>query len=236
MCFDSSCIHRYVAYNIYSKKKLSTAKSKEESQTQSYIKFGNYYQQNSDNKTPIEWIELERTEDTVLLMSRFGLDCVRFNDYLGPDVTWETCSLRKWLNETFYDTAFTAEEQARIVVSTVLPCEKSAVLSTPQGNATQDKVYIWGIDEVNKWNHLTLMTPPTEYAISRGADIWSNWKNDGKECGRWWLRTLGLWSPGYNRNLVLVVEADGKIPSYVGVRVNERGFTVRPVIRININT
>ena len=42
------------------------------------------------------------------------LDCKKYNEE-DTDVTWETNTLRKWLNNDFYNTAFTSDEQGAII-------------------------------------------------------------------------------------------------------------------------
>ena len=69
------------------------------------IKFGSYEQDDdtSNGKEEIEWIVLEKDNASILLISKYGLDCQPFYTSL-TDVTWETCSLRTWLNGTFLNT------------------------------------------------------------------------------------------------------------------------------------
>ena len=61
---------------------------------------------------------LDEKEGKSLLISRYALDCRRYNT-TTYDITWAFCSLRKWLNEDFYSLAFSAEEQKAILLSTV---------------------------------------------------------------------------------------------------------------------
>lgn len=67
-----------------------------------YIKFGHYEQDNdaSNGKEAIEWEVLGYEDGELLLISRYILDAVPYN-YEWTDVTWETCALRKWLNDDF---------------------------------------------------------------------------------------------------------------------------------------
>ena len=57
-------------------------------------------------------------DNMALLISRYAIDCQPYNTEY-KNVTWETCSLRKWLNEAFYNKAFTSEEKAKIILSEV---------------------------------------------------------------------------------------------------------------------
>ncbi|MBO6065802.1 MAG: sigma-70 family RNA polymerase sigma factor, partial [Lachnospiraceae bacterium] len=86
-----------------------------EIQRGSYVLFGSYEQDNNKLNRPedIEWIVLDCEGDRLLLMSRYVLDAVPFNrDY--ANVTWETCTLRSWLNDEFINVAFSTEERAMI--------------------------------------------------------------------------------------------------------------------------
>lgn len=82
------------------------------------VKFGKYYQSSSKQKDAIEWIVLAQKEDTVLLLSKYILDAKPFNEEL-VDVTWETCSLRKWLNGDFLKEAFSESEIENILDSEI---------------------------------------------------------------------------------------------------------------------
>ena len=80
-----------------------------------YITFGSYEQDNntSNDKENIEWLVLDVLGDEAIVISKYALDCQQYNTSF-TDVTWETCSLRKWLNETFLNAAFSSTEQNSI--------------------------------------------------------------------------------------------------------------------------
>ena len=61
----------------------------------SYIYFGEYEQDNeiSTGKEAIEWLVLDKQEDKMLVISRYGLDCQPYHTEY-EEITWETCSLR----------------------------------------------------------------------------------------------------------------------------------------------
>lgn len=52
---------------------------------------------------------LDVKEGQVLLLSNNALDAKAYNDE-KIDVSWENCTLRKWLNNDFYETAFYEQE------------------------------------------------------------------------------------------------------------------------------
>lgn len=67
-----------------------------------YVVFGSYQQDSktSNGKEDIAWLVLAKEDNKVLVISRYALDCQPYNTSY-TDVTWENCSLRKSLNDTF---------------------------------------------------------------------------------------------------------------------------------------
>lgn len=151
-----------------------------------YITFGSYEQDNdtSNGKEPIEWLVLDVQEGRVLVISKYGLDAKRYNEEI-TEVTWETCTLRKWLNNEFINKAFTSEEKAKIPTVTV-SADANPSYSTDPGNATQDKVYLLSINELNKYfsSDSARVCEPTKYAVANVADVNIDIINS---C--WWLRS-----------------------------------------------
>ena len=75
-------------------------------------------------KEPIEWIVLANENNKALLMTKYVIDCKAF-DFVDignldeidnsvkenyKNITWESCSLRKWLNEEFINSSFSNDE------------------------------------------------------------------------------------------------------------------------------
>ena len=161
------------------------------------VLFGSYEQDNnSDNgKEAIEWIVLSRTDDELMLLSRYGLDCKAYNE--SKDKTsWKSCTLRGWLNDTFYNTAFSQDEMKKI---------KTQKLKNLAGGKaqkeTEDKVFILSyedalnpdygfIDDIYEKDPLRACIP-TKYATEQGLyiddEIWTTDEDDLCVC---WLRTL----------------------------------------------
>ena len=158
---------------------LDETTKKEEIQT---VLFGHYEQDNNHNngKEPIEWYILEKQNDKVLLYTKNALDAIPFNDRY-EDVSWGTCSLRKWLNDDFYNSAFTDKEKDLIVTTEV--DNNHNILTGDSVNDTSDKVYILNFAEIEKYfgrfklehkNDVNkiLECNSTEFAkIKNGADI-----------------------------------------------------------------
>ena len=77
------------------------------------------------------------------------LDCQPYNTERA-DVTWETCTLRKWLNNDFYNAAFSVADQDRIITAN-LSNPDNAIWGTEGGNDTNDKVFCLNVDEIRKY-------------------------------------------------------------------------------------
>ena len=58
--------------------------------------------------------------------------------------------MRKWLNDEFFETAFSAEEQGRIP-TTLVTAEDNAEYGTEAGNDTTDKVFLLSVSEVETY-------------------------------------------------------------------------------------
>ena len=191
-----------------------------------YIKFGAYEQDNntSNGKEDVEWLVLEVKDGKALVISKYALDCKPYNTSYTGDVTWETCTLRKWLSNDFLGSAFSAEEKAMIPTVTV-SADKNPDYSTNPGNATQDQVFLLSITEVNKYfsSDSARQCEPTDYAVANGV-----WKSGSGSCW-WWLR-----SPGGNQCTAAIVNYDGDVGED-GLSVVDDSDAVRPALWIDLN-
>ena len=124
------------------------------------IYFGNYWQNDTngdgkadqnDKKQPIKWRVLSVNGDDAFLLADQNLDVKPYNEE-AMDVTWATCTLRTWLNDTFLNTAFTSAEQATIKNTTVVN-EDNPYYGTNGGVDTTDKVYLLSIAEASNTDY-----------------------------------------------------------------------------------
>lgn len=191
----------------------------------STIKFGFYEQDNntSNGKEEIEWKVLAVDGNKALVISQYALDCQKYNSTY-TDTTWEKCSLRKWLNGTFYNAAFGSDHQKMIASSTVT-ADKNPSYSTSPGNNTTDKVFLLSITEVYKYfsSESARQCQGTAYCYAQGA-----YKASNGNCW-WWLR-----SPGYDSSSAAFVSYDGSVGS-TG-RVSYGSGAVRPALWINLGS
>ena len=208
------------ANDIFSQYKMAKLKA---ASVGDVVYFGSYEQDNntSNGKEYIEWIVLAKEGNKALVISKYALDCQQYNTSY-TDVTWETCSLRKWLNGTFLSAAFNSEEQNSIISSTVT-ADKNPSYSTSPGNNTTDKVFLLSITEVNKYCSSDSACSATAYAKAQGA--YTNTSNGN--CW-WWLR-----SPGDVSDFAALVYDVGSV-HYYGYSVSSVDGAVRPALWINL--
>ena len=182
------------------------------------IKLGNHPKDSNGSKSPIEWLVLDVKENEALIISRYALDCKQYHD--GEQITWENCSLRKWLNSDFLKSAFSEDEANSILVSNVKNDDNS-VYSTRGGNDTKDHVFCLSIAEAKQYfsSDEDRKCEPTAYVRKQGVYI-----DNG--CCLWWLR-----SPGGVQKSAAIVCADGSL-RLGGNSINYVASAVRPALRI----
>ncbi|MDR0333687.1 MAG: DUF6273 domain-containing protein [Dysgonamonadaceae bacterium] len=174
-----------------------------------FIKFGNY-----------DWQVLDVEDNKALLLCEEIIENRKYDDE-NVDTTWETCTLRKYLNNEFFDN-FPESDKSRIVekwidndykehyyycaelcygqCSNLHPNDRKVKV----GNKTNDRIFLLSIEEVEKYlvcdkeiensylrNRLTARIREAQYEY-RGS--------------LWWLR-----SPGWRNRDVTLVRLGGKL-------------------------
>ena len=81
------------------------------------------YEQDGDKtngQEPIEWLVVDRNEDgsAYLLISRYILDWLPYHS-TNAAATWQNATLRTWLNQDFFQAAFAADEQEKILLTSL---------------------------------------------------------------------------------------------------------------------
>lgn len=199
------------------------------------ITFGQYEQDNNndDGSEPIEWDVLAVNGDDVFVWSSKVLDNQFYNEERSG-VTWETCTLRKWLNEEFYQTAFSDSEQSAILKTRnhTPDNENTGVLG---GNDTDDYVFVLSVEEVYSFYTLDsrkscpdLKVYPTKYAHEHG-----NYVN--QLYATYWLRTPG--SPSVEDGTIssAVFAAGGDYGSIGECYVDYEKYGVRPAMHLSLS-
>ena len=180
----------------------------------SVVTFGRYPQTaEGDDETPIKWIVLTTDEKSVLMISIYALDCQPwasqddvYNVLFGGTVEWKTCALRKWLNTTFLDKAFTKEEKDVLL---------SMTLKNAGGEDSTDGVTLLTGENVTSIFR-ELRCEPTAYVKAK-------YNIEEDYCG-WWTRTF---STGFVSG-AMSVSSEGKYGQ--GDFVDQKG--VRPVVAV----
>lgn len=182
------------------------------------LTFGTYELNNDprDGKEAIEWIVLAKNEGRFLLMSKLPLDVHPYNNTFFSLTSWEECSLRKWLNDTFIRIAFNDEQKA-LIHPVMNRNPSNPKYGTSGGNYTMDSVFVLSINEIETYL-------PSKSA--RSAEYISKYAASQDHNSLYWLR-----SPGYFRNQAAHVRPDGEI-SYAGAEVQVNGL-VRPCLWVN---
>ena len=191
------------------------------------IHFGQYEQDNNLNNGPedISWIILEKSQGRILVVSEYALDCRPYHNQY-TEINWENCDLRRWLNETFINVAFTPSEQSIIQKTAVNADKNPEEAKSDPGNTTQDQVFLLSIKEISHYfnSNYARFCKPTPYAVEQGCKVYP----DIKTCW-WWTRT-----PGCDNYYVSDIHGDGKINT-IGGSADQDKIGVRPAIWINLS-
>ncbi len=197
------------------------------------IWFGNYWQSSETTKEPIKWRVLSVNGDDAFLLADQNLDCQRYNtEYTS--VTWETCTLRTWLNSTFYQNAFSGAEQAAVRTTAVVN-EDNPEYGTEGGNNTQDKVYLLSIVEASNaaYGFNSMFNEDSETRIATNTAHVKAVNSSMCSAGSadwWWLR-----SPGNDVKFAAGV-LNGGYGYYDGANVSSASYAVRPALHINLSS
>ena len=185
-----------------------------------FVPFGTYPHAPDAQPTPISWRVLDRKDDQILVMSFYPLERRRYKED-RVDCTWETSDLRTWLNGEFFETAFTPQEQSRIVPTTI-STEDNPVHDISSGADTTDRVFLLSYEEVERLlpTEEERRCRPTDYAREQSAFVNENGNT-------WWL----LRTAGENPHSVTYVNSDGSM-NPEGCIVCSDGGTTRPAMWI----
>ena len=147
-------------------------------------------------------------------------------DYTNYVSDWETCTLRQWLNKTFYNTAFSREEKM-LIGTTYL--ENNSTDGTWLSTDTADKIFVlsyndavnsaYGFDSSNEAFDEARKIKGTTYSKCQGLHI------DDEGAAYWWLR-----SPADSERVDLVSYFGWASP---GAGVYGTGMGVVPAFKFN---
>lgn len=120
------------------------------------LEIGEHVVYGSYQGEPIEWRILDKKDDEMLLLSEYGLDAQPYDTSGKERVLWKDSTIRKWLNDDFYNRAFSKEEQENIVLSFSEGFEKKNVSVNLLGGKpyyhlereTEDKIFLLSYTEM----------------------------------------------------------------------------------------
>ena len=131
-----------------------------------------------------------------MLISKYCLDYKQYdyfveNETVRRNVNWLKCTLRDWLNNTFYNIAFDSADKKRMKSINI-------IYSMDKGDWLTDNVSILSLEEAEKLFDETVKvaTGETRYAYQRLTDTYFNGKRrsgdkyDINENISYWLRRL----------------------------------------------
>lgn len=191
----------------------------------SIIEFGSYEQDNdmSDGKEKIEWRVIDKEGDRIMLISEYALDCELYNAS-WTSVSWETCSLRLWLNNSFYNSAF-SEEEKKIISLTSVTADTNPYFDVSSGHSTEDRVFLLSLLEADRYFNSGASRRCQATAYARSFNI--HMDNNGY-CW-WWLR-----SPGHDSSYAASIDLNGAF-CFPGNQVINTGMAIRPALWIDLS-
>ena len=189
---------------------------------------------------PIKWRVLNTDGKEAFLLADVALDDQKYNTDF-TNVTWETCSMRKWLNKQFINTAFSLGEKNAIPVKRIVN-KDNIRYGTKGGENTSDKVFllseseVWNTEEAIGYgfsddyeiNDEARTSNFSTYAYAMGIEQSFEFYFDGAI--NWWLRSPG----SYNGSAEII--CDDSTVGTSGGRVNYVTNGVRPALHLNLSS
>lgn len=202
-------------------KQMQTMKLSQLMSVGSYVCFGHYQQDEDEESTDdVEWIILDTRKDKCLMITKNGIEVKPFNNTLDT-VTWESSSLRAWLNDDFLNTAFNKDEQKDILITKVSndPNQGNKNWNLKPEPDTDDKVFLLSYTEAMKYftSKEDRVCRPTEFLRAKGFSS-----------GQWWLR-----SQGREMRSVTCINGDGSCTSFYA---DSRSIMVRPCLWMDLTS
>ncbi|MDR0615920.1 MAG: DUF6273 domain-containing protein, partial [Synergistaceae bacterium] len=195
-------------------------------------------------RDPIEWRVLQKEDGKLFLLSEKNLDSGIPYHTADTSVTWETSTIRSWLNgygandagdsaanpypNSFIDSAFLAKESGAITKAAVTNPDNPEY-DTSGGDGTTDKIFFLSIQEATSADlgfkdDNARVSVNTDYTATRNSDMFGSSDPDF-----WWLR-----SPGPENNRAAIVLHNG-IVDYSD-RVLDSADAVRPAFFLNLSS
>ncbi len=137
---------------------------------------------------PIEWLILKKNPNSIFVISLNVLDIRSWHKRIYSHhgrYPWESSEIRQWLNQTFFNSAFKAEEKSQIILTNLDDVQ------------TKDKVFLLSYDEarellVNEKWRIMHFTKYAEQIINQNKVKYRNsgrWNDYSRGETDWGLRT-----------------------------------------------
>ena len=156
----------------------------------------------------VKWIVLSSEEGRAVLVSQYLLPCDvvdRMYNVAHLDVSWEDCSLRRWLNDVLCGELFNEQEKGVVV-----------------GDSNGDLLSLLSVEDTRNYIGSFPCGLAASYeGSSYGASVGSS--SNAPVFGAWWLR-----SAGSNPASAMYVDSNGAVVES-GMAVNYT-FGIRPVV------
>ena len=177
------------------------------------------------NGLPLTWRILTKDSSKALLYAEYSLPSLPYNTETKA-VTWQTCSLRKWLQETFITQAFSDVEIR--AVCTVLN-DNPPVYGTDGGPATEDTIFLLSRAELEAYfpvlkNRKTQQLTAPDINAKAGTVAFVS---PYDLASPYWLR-----SPGVDEKHAACVSWSGVIESH---SVKAGDIAVRPAMWVDLS-
>jgi DNA-directed RNA polymerase subunit RPC12/RpoP len=176
----------------------------------------------------IDWrvLDVDKQNNKALLISEEILEKCPYNDK-PLSITWENCTLCKYLNGEFLDKLGAANSA---IAETRNNNPNNQWFGAPGGNATNDKVFLLSLDEVCRYFGDSTVN------LRRKSGLFISDENNPKRVANygskaalwWWLR-----SPGITSTSAAGVIYDGRV-FVCGSNVDIDSGGVRPALWLNL--
>lgn len=175
------------------------------------------------------WRVLDVKDGKALILSDIVIETGAYNN-TKIAVTWETCDLRKYLNDDFYN-RFDGNEKSRITLTTIQN-KANPWFGTDGGNDTTDRIFLLSIEEAVKYfgdsGQLKNRNPKSKLFINDQYKSVRKAANSNGETAWWWLRSSGL------RNNAAAQVYNGGSIHISGHYVNNDLGGIRPVLWLSV--
>ena len=201
--------------------------------------FGSYEQDgdSSNGTEPLEWLVLDRDGDRALLLARYGIEAVSWDEEQELE-TWEVTNLYLMMNRKLYAYAFSAEERKALIQ--VTPMEYDALSSSEERLLYKGYTFLLETDNVTegKGQDETMFFPtkdsrvtiPTAAVVKDNGWMLSDYSGAPAP---WLLTVTGTTDGSFSEVEFARVMADGSI-SFGDEAVEENYVLIRPAIWVDV--